>query len=142
MTVHEITLQLPEDLYEQLRRKAEASQKPFGDVALHSLRVGMPPALDHIPQRFRADLQSLDQMSDDLLRQVAQADLSDEKAALYESLLEKNQAELLSQSEREMLDTLREEADLLMFRRAYAYTLLKWRAHPNPILPPLKTTSS
>jgi hypothetical protein len=140
MAVREIVLQVPEELYEQLRRKAEASQQTFSDVALHSLRVGMPPALDHIPRRFHADLQSLDQMSDGLLRQVAQADLPDDKAALYESLLEKNQVESLSGVEQEMLDTLREEADLLMFRRAYAYTLLKWRGQPPT--PSLETMSS
>lgn len=140
MAVHEITLQVPEELYERLRRKAENSRQTFGDVALHSLRVGMPPALDHIPQRFHADLQSLDQMSDDLLRQVAQADLPDDKAALYESLLEKNQAESLGKVDQDKLDSLREEADLLMFRCAYGYTLLKWRSHPTP--PALETMPS
>jgi hypothetical protein len=47
----------------------------------------MPPSLDHVPVRFSADLLTLDQMSDDVLRSIAQTDLPDDKAALYESLL-------------------------------------------------------
>lgn len=139
MNAHEITLHLPEDLYERLRKKAESSKQALSDIALQSLRAGMPPALDQVPERFRADLQALDQMSDDLLRKIAQADLPDDKAALYESLLEKNQNEALSQAERETLDTLREEADLLMLRRAYAYTLLKWCGYRIPSLTELTT---
>ena len=129
MQVHEITLQLPEDIYKQLSQKAKSSRQALGEVALQSLRAGMPPALDRIPARFQDDLQTLDRMSDGLLRQIAQADLTDEKAALYESLLVKNQEQSLAPAEQTTLDTLREEADLLMLRRAYAYTLLKWRGH-------------
>ncbi len=132
MTVHEITLHLPEDIFEQLRQKAESSKQALADIALQSLRVGMPPSLNHVPERFRADLLTLDQLSDDMLRLIAQTDLSDDKADLYESLLTINQNEKLNKTEQATLDTLREEADLLMLRRAYAYTLLKWRGHTIP----------
>lgn len=132
MSVHKITLSLPEDLYQQLRLKAESSQQALSEIALQSLRAGMPPNLDQIPARFRSDLQELDRMSVEMLRQIAQADLPDEKVALYESLLEKNQNDALPQAELEMLETLREESDLLMLRRAYACTLLKWRGHRIP----------
>ena len=134
MSVHKITLRLPEDLYQQLRHKAELSKQALSEIALQSLRAGMPPTLDHVPTRFHADLEELDQMIGEMLWQIAQADLTDEKAALYESLLEKNQNDTLNQAERETLATLREESDLLMLRRAYAYTLLKWRGHRIPTL--------
>ena len=134
MSDHKITLRLPEDLYQQLRHKAETSKQALSKIALQSLRAGMPPTLDQVPERFRTDLQELDQMSTEMLRQIAQADLPDEKVALYESLLEKNQNDELRQAEREALETLREESDLLMLRRAYAYTLLKWRGYPIPAL--------
>jgi hypothetical protein len=69
-----------------------------------------------------------------MLWQIAQADLPDEKAVLYESLLERNQNDELQPAEQEALETLREETDLLMLRRAYAYTLLKWRGYRIPAL--------
>ncbi|MGD2049515.1 MAG: hypothetical protein PVH03_08470 [Chloroflexota bacterium] len=134
MSDHKITLRLPEDLYQQLRRKAELSKLALSEVALQSLRAGMPPSLDQVPERFHADLQELDQMSAEMLWQIAQADLPDEKAVLYESLLERNQNDELQPAEQEALETLREETDLLMLRRAYAYTLLKWRGYRIPAL--------
>ncbi len=128
----EITLQIPEELYKQLVNKAATSHQPVNVVALQSLRAGMPPELKHVPARFMPDLESLDMVDDAVLWQVAQADLTDEKAALYEALLEKNEQDELPGVEQATLNTLREEADLLMLRRSYAYALLKWRGHRIP----------
>ncbi len=124
-----ITLHLPDQLYRRLSEAANASQQPLDHVVIQSLRVGLPPNLDRIPQRFQADLRALDQLSDEMLWQIARSDLNDDKAALYETLLEKNQQGKLEQKDQARLDTLREEADLLMLRRSYAYALLKWRGH-------------
>lgn len=128
----EITLQIPEELYAQLVNKAATSHQPVNVVALQSLRVGMPPDLKHVPARFLPDLEALDMMDDAVLWQVAQTDMTDDRATLYEELLEKNQYAELEPDEQTALDTLREEADLLMLRRSYAYALLKWRGHRIP----------
>ena len=77
--------------------------------------------------RFRADLHQFDQMSSELLRTLTTTDLDPQKATFYEELLDKNQREGLTADEQHTLDSLREEADLLMFRRAYAASQLKWR---------------
>ena len=130
----EITLQIPDELYRQLVDKAATSHQPVSVVALQSLRVGMPPDLKHVPARFLPDLEALDMMDDAVLRQVAQTDLLDDRAALYEELLAKNQHDELEPNEQAALDTLREEADLLMLRRSYAYALLKWRGHRIPTM--------
>jgi len=107
------------------------------DVVLQSIRAGMPPTLDKVPERFRADLSALDRLKDEMLWQIAQTELSDEKSDLYQFFLEKNQQKALTQAESKTLDILREEADLLMFRRSYAFTLLKWRGNrvPNHTMP-------
>jgi hypothetical protein len=128
----EITLQIPEELFEQLVNKAATSHQPVDVVALQSLRVGMPPDLKHIPARFLPDLESLDLVDDAVLWQVARAELADDRAALYEELLHKNQRNELKPTEQKTLEALREEADLLMLRRSYAYALLKWRGHRIP----------
>lgn len=130
----EITLQIPEELYAQLVSKATTSHQPVGVVALQSLRVGMPPELKHVPSRFLPDLEALDLMDDNVLWQVARAELTNDKTALYEELLDKNQRDELEKTEEKRLETLREEADLLMLRRSYAYALLKWRGHRIPTL--------
>jgi hypothetical protein len=122
-----ITIQLPEKVYRQLSETARSTGASLDDVALRSIRAGLPPDLEQTPARFRADLRQLDQMSSELLHTLTTTDLDLQKATLYEELLDKNQREELTAGEQQTLDNLREEADLLMFRRAYAAALLKWR---------------
>jgi hypothetical protein len=74
----------------------------------------------------------MSRLSDETLWQIAHRDLDDDKAALYESLLDQNRRGELCEADQARLDTLREEADLLMLRRSYAYALLKWRGHRIP----------
>ena len=138
MSVQAINLQLPANLYQHLVDVAEASQQPLNEIVLQSIRAGLPPTLTHIPERFRDDIRSLNQLSDKLLWQITRQDLSDDKAELYEQLLVKNQQDDLTPDEQLTLDILREEADLLMLRRSYAYTLLKWRGHRIPTLTELQ----
>ena len=139
MTVPGITLELPPALYQRLIEVAEASHQSLNDVVLQSIQTGLPPSLEHVPERFRADLVALNQLNDDVLWDVAALDLADDKAALYEELLDKNQQGQLEASEQALLDTLREEADLFMLRRAYAYALLKWRGHRIPTVADMQT---
>jgi hypothetical protein len=134
MTSQAITLHLPDHLYQQLGQAANALQQTLDDVVLQSIRAGLPPSLDRVPERFRADLRALGQLSDEMLWQIAHSDIDDDKAALYESLLERNQRGELDEADRVKLDTLREESDMLMLRRSFAYALLKWRGHRIPTL--------
>ena len=130
MTIQGINLELPPSLYQRIKEMADASQKPISDVLIQSIRSGMPPSLEHIPEQFQSDLQSLSRLSNEVLHKVANQDLQKPQQQLYDNLLTKNAAGELDQNEQTQLTTLREEADLLMFRRAYAAALLKWRGHP------------
>lgn len=94
-------------MYQRLVKAADAAQQPLEQVALQSLRVGLLPDLERVPERFRADLQALHCLSDELLWRVARSELEDHKVALYETLLEKNRQGTLSKAERDQLDTLR-----------------------------------
>jgi len=134
MTGQAITLHLPNRLYQRLAQAASTLQRTLDDVVLQSIRAGLPPSLDRMPERFRADLQTLNRLSDEMLWRIARSDIENDKAILYESLLERNRRGELSEDERARLNTLREEADLLMLRRSYAYALLKWHGHRIPTL--------
>jgi hypothetical protein len=135
MTGQAITLHLPDRLYQRLAEVADASQQPLGDVVLQSIRVGLPPSLERVPERFRDDLRALNRLSDEVLWQVARGDIKEDKAVLYEALLEQNSRGELDEAGRAMLTTLREEADLLMFRRSFVCALLmRWRGHRIPSL--------
>ncbi len=139
MTVQAITLHLPEGLYQRLAEVAHASQQSLDNVVLQSIRVGLPPSLERVPERFRDDLRTLNRLSDDVLWRVARSDIDDDKATLYESLLEQNQRGELDATGQASLTVLRDEADLLMLRRSFAYALLKWRGHRIPSLDELQS---
>jgi hypothetical protein len=111
---------------------ADLWQHSFDDLVLQSIQVGLPPNLDRVPVRFRADLEVLGRLGDETLWRVAYSDMEDDKVALYQELLAKNERDELSEADRARLDALREEADLLMLRRSYAFALLKWRGHSIP----------
>lgn len=134
MMAQTINLELPLQLYQHLLEAAEAAQQPLTEIAIQSIRVGLPPSLVQVPERFRDDLKVLNQLSNEVLGQIARFDLADDKAELYEELLAKNSQSELNEYEQTTLDNLRNEADLLMFRRSYAYTLLKWRGQRIPTL--------
>jgi hypothetical protein len=134
MAEQTITVQLPEQIYRRLMEKAHTSHQGLDEVVMQTIRAGMPPSLELVPARFRADLEALDQMSDEMLWQIGRADLDQTKVVLYQTLLRKNQRDELTNEEQDTLTALREEADLLMLRRAYAFALLNWRGHRIPIL--------
>ena len=138
MTGQAITLHLPDHLYQRLGRTADALQWTLGDVVLQSIRVGLPPSLDRVPERFRTDLRVLGRLSNEMLWQITRSDIDDDKAVLYESLLEQNRRGELGKTDQARLNTLREDADLLMLRRSFAYALLKWRGHRIPTLSELQ----
>jgi hypothetical protein len=125
--MHQLTIQLPDELFYTLQKRAETTQTELHLLVQHSLRAGLPPSLDKVPERFHTDLLALNQLGVATLRQISQLDLPEDVAAEYGSLLEKQQTMGLDEAEQQRLVTWREEADLLMLRRAYASALLKWR---------------
>jgi hypothetical protein len=139
MTEKAITLHLPERLYEQLAEAAEAAQQTLDTVVLQSIRTGLPPSLDRLPERFRADLRALSRLSDGMLWQIARSEMNADRVAAYEALLERNQRGELDDVDKVRLSTLREEADPLMPRRSFAYALLKWRGQRIPTLSELQS---
>lgn len=129
MTVYTHSIHVSQAVYRQIEMLAKMQHRSVEMVADETLKRLLLPAVDHIPQRFQADLQQLTLMSDGMLWRLSDVDLDDNKATLYEALLELNQARQLSPDEQNQLDILREEADLLMFRRSYALLLLKRRGY-------------
>jgi hypothetical protein len=133
MTVHQITLSLPEPLYLRLERTAQATRRPLADVLLRAVEVGSPPDWEDAPSEFQADLATLDRLDDDTLWLIARSRQTEQDMTRYTVLLEKNAAGSLTMAERAELKTLRWEADRFMLRKAQAAAILRWRGH---LLPP------
>jgi hypothetical protein len=129
---------MPQPLYRRLERLSELTRRPLEDLVVQTLSVGVPPLPDDLPAEMRQDLMALEDLDDDALWQVARSEASPERWEQHRLLLEKNRLRTISAPEQATLARLRQEADQLMLRKAYAYVLLKWRGHRLPTLAELE----
>ena len=136
-----ITISLSDTLYRQLKRAAELSRQSAEAIVVQSLAHSLPPLLEDIPAEYQLDVYPLLQMSDADLQQEANCIFPAERWAEYEALLNKKRAASRTAEEQTHLDTLRREADVLMFRRGYAAVLLKRRGYRLPTLQELEQSS-
>ena len=133
MSIHQVTVSLPEAIYLRLQRTAQATRQTLADVLLHALQVGSPPGWEDAPAEFQADLATLDRLDDDKLWAIARSRQTEIDMVRYQALLDKNTADTLTPAERAELTELRTEADRFMLRKAQAAAILRWRGH---LLPP------
>lgn len=110
MKEHVVNLTLPESIYEPLQQIAVATGMSLDEVVVQTLKGGMPPSLRKVPAAFHEELLSLNKMDDIQLWDVIQG----------------------KEKSRSKYDEEHEMADFPMLRRAYAFSLLKWRGHPVP----------
>jgi hypothetical protein len=130
--VHAITLQLPEEIYTQLKLASETLKQPIEEVLVQSVKMGLPPPIDDLPPEYQPEFAAMMRMSDGELWQIAQRVFPETKQRQLSNLLRKNQTGTLTEKEERKLDTLHREANQLMLRKAHAYALLKWRGHRVP----------
>jgi hypothetical protein len=133
------TIRLPIAAAHRLRRVAEISRRPVDEVVADTLRASLPPLLEDVPPAFRDDLASLESLPTPVLRQQLYATVDRRQLVRYDDLLDANAANTLDAAERQELAALRTEADRVMFRKAYAALLLKWRGERIPTLAELET---
>jgi hypothetical protein len=134
-----LTVRLPATAVRRLRRVAEISRRPVDDVVADSLRTSLPPLLEDVPTAFRQDLAVLETLPTAELWQQMRAQIDPERLKRYDELLEVNSAAGLDVAGQRELAAVRAEADRLMFRKAYAAVLLKWRGERVPILTELES---
>jgi hypothetical protein len=132
-----LTLALPEDVYERVRRAAKGMKQPV-EQALVQIVKAATPSLEKVPVEYRAELEALEDLSDVALGKVAESVLAPAQQRRLAGLLDKNQRGELTVRERQALARLRAAADRLMLRRSYAYLLLKYRGHRVPNLGDLR----
>lgn len=133
-----VTIRLSDRIYGQLKQAAELSHQPLDAVIEQSLVHSLPPLLEDIPPDYQADVYPLLQMSDTELKEEAERRFPSDRWAEYEALLRKKKDASLTAQEQVKLDTLRREANVLMFRKGYAAVLLKRRGYHLPSLDELK----
>jgi hypothetical protein len=138
MATQKVTVELPEPIFRQLARIAEATQQPLEVLVAQSVASNLPPSPDNAPSEMQADLLKIQSLSNEELLEIAQRQVSVEQQERHTSLLEKNQASELTPEEQQQLSELRSDVDRLMLQKAYAWSILRWRGHR---IPPLSEVS-
>jgi hypothetical protein len=132
-----VTLDLPEDLYERVRRAAKGMKQPVEQALVKIVRAAAP-SLEQVPMEYRTDLEALEELEDEDLWRITKKRFPAGKQQRLTNLLQKNEGGRLTPQDRQALTALRTEADRLMLRRSYAFLLLKFRGHRIPSLAELK----
>ena len=95
-------------------------------------QINAPPAVDYAPLELQGELIAMQELTIEELLTIAQSQIPESQQELHFQLLEKNQNNQLSESDRLLLKSLRVSADYLMLKKAYAYALLKWKGFSLP----------
>jgi hypothetical protein len=126
MAAHIVTLELPRAIYQRAQRVAQAPQRPIEQIVVEWIH---PPI-----QETTLALDDLENLPDDELIRVAQAQASSENSHRLQELLLAQQQRTLTKSEYQEAIALVEEEDLVTLLKARALFLLKERgALPNDL---------
>ncbi len=126
----ELTINLPDAVFQQLRAIADLTEQPLGDLVLQSIAGNLPPSITSAPAEVRAELLQMQTLSIEDLRQIAQAQVPADQQSEYFELLDKNKSGSLTETEQIRLRELRNLADQLMLKKAHACAILRWRGKP------------
>src|SRR4051812_39593455 len=115
-----LTVELPDDIYERVRRTAKAMNQPVEKALVHIVRAATP-SLARVASKYRAELEAMEDLSDEQLWKVTKQRPAPAKQRRLTILLEKGEAGKLTEREHAELNAMRTAADRLMLRRSYAY---------------------
>lgn len=131
---HKLTIELLMPVYQQLAQAAASTKQSMEAVILQSISGNLPPSVENMPVSVQPELLEMQTLTNEALLSIAHSHISTEKQAHHQELLNKNSSANINQEEKLELSRLRQDADVLMLRKAYAWSVLRWRGHPVPSL--------
>ena len=134
MATRRVTIELPEPVFRQLTRIAEVTHQPVEVLVAQSVISNLPPSVDNASPELQLEVLRMQSLSTEELVKIAQALVEPEQHERQTELLAKNEEGLLTTEEQQELFALRQAADQLMLRKAYAWSLLRWRGQRIPAL--------
>ncbi len=129
MAGRSVTVELPDDLYARLQRRAVEAQRSLGDEVIEVLRASEPAEGDGIPAVLEAELARLETLDDSALWKIARRRISVRKSRRMEALNFKRQDRGLNAAEKRVSEQLLAEFDRHMLIRAHVLLLLKQRGY-------------
>lgn len=132
-----ITLNLPDNFYDPIKRMAEAMAQPIESVLLKALQSSLPP-LDGLPNDIIQELTQLEILDNNALRQLLVKTVPQKQQQQLEELLHKNKLQELNQTEEKRLAELQSVVNKIMLQKARAAVLLRFRGQRLPTLAELR----
>jgi hypothetical protein len=128
MTTQEVTLSVPEAVYNQIRRAAEKAHRPVADLLVEAV-IAAAPAMESAASPLRVALAQMTYLNDAALWQASRATMPEAQRERLDELHSKQQREGLTPAEQQ-----EEQALLALYRetvlvRAQAAVLLKQRGY-------------
>jgi hypothetical protein len=128
MLTKDITVTLPEPLYEHLRKQAEQSNHSIEQELLAIVKQVAPTATG-LPRDLEQMLNDLEGLDDKALWRVARVRFPNRSSRQTERLNRKRRNEGLTEEEEATLHKLLHRQDEIMLMRSQAAVLLKERGH-------------
>jgi hypothetical protein len=128
MAIQTLTVQLPDRLYAQLRRRAQQANRTV-EAELVELVATAMPAQEDLPNALSQELAGLEHLDDEALWKAARSRLAPAMARSMEKLHHKRQREGLTETDERTLAELVRQYERAMLIRARAAALLKQRGH-------------
>ncbi|QTA87035.1 hypothetical protein [Desulfonema magnum] len=133
----QITLAIPDNLYNHVHRLAQTAREPVEKILLTALHTSLP-SLDGLPDQMIRELTDLENRDAGELRKVLSETVPPDQQEMLESLLHRNQLGILSPAENRQRASLQRAADMVMLRKARAAVLLRFRGERLPTLAELR----
>jgi hypothetical protein len=128
MTYLDVTLSIPEYLYDRARRLAEEKALPIEDILVRQLEMTLVE-LPKLPPDEQAELDALTHLSDDALWTIAREKMEKEQQERMQILMPRNNMGSISSDEHAELTRLVDQGQRLMLRKGKAMALLTERGH-------------
>ena len=128
MSAQQITLSLPDALYNQLKAAAERSRRSLDDVLVEVV-AALAPVLGTTSKNMRAALAQMAYLNDAALWQAARSTMAPDQRARLEALHDKQQRSGLDAAEQAEEKALLDLYHETLLVRAQAAVLLKQRGY-------------
>ena len=128
MAIRPITVNLPDSLYDRLKRRAEQTQRTVEAELLEVVATAVPET-EALSAELTTALADLALLDEEALQRAARSHLPEEAAARLEALHLQRQRTALSPAEIGELASLVRQYEHAMLVRAQAAALLRQRGH-------------
>lgn len=128
MNSQQITITLPEPIYQRVKRRSQQMQRSIADELVAAVTSSLPEQ-ETLPPDIEQELSELDLFTDEELWRAARMTAPADKTGRMQVLIEKQQLEGLTDSEKQETAVLSHFFNRVMLVRAKAAVLLKERGH-------------